>query len=103
MPALHKFPSLIEAIFLSKDGGDTIRCLLGNDAQTFIDVIDEACPIFFTIADLLIRIEIGAFCWLATRYARSFAIGTKQGSQIVVQGLWPPQTSSESFEDPHLL
>ena len=41
---LHELPSLIESIFLSKDEGDTIRRLIGHDAQTFIDVIDEVHP-----------------------------------------------------------
>jgi hypothetical protein len=40
--ALHELPSLIEAIFSGNDADDTIRCLLGEDAQTFIDVMDEA-------------------------------------------------------------
>ena len=40
--APHELPSLIEAIFSSKDEGDAIRGLLGDDAQTFIDMIDEA-------------------------------------------------------------
>lgn len=39
--APHELPSLIEAIFPSEDEGDTIRSLLGDDVQTFIDVIDE--------------------------------------------------------------
>ena len=38
-----ELPSLIEAAFSSKDETDMIRRLRGNDAQTFIDVIDEAC------------------------------------------------------------
>ena len=33
---------LIETIFSSTDEGDLVRCLRGDDAQTFIDVIDEA-------------------------------------------------------------
>jgi hypothetical protein len=37
-----ELPSLIETIFSSKDESDAIRCLLGDDAQDFIDVIDEA-------------------------------------------------------------
>jgi len=40
--ALHELPSLIEAISSGEDESDTIRCLRGDDAQTFIDVIDEA-------------------------------------------------------------
>jgi hypothetical protein len=40
--ASHELPSLIETIFSSKDESDAIHCLLGDDAQAFIDVIDEA-------------------------------------------------------------
>jgi hypothetical protein len=40
----HELPSLVEAIFSSNGAGDTIRSLVGDDAQTFVDVIDEACP-----------------------------------------------------------
>ena len=39
--APHEFPSLIEAVISSEDEGDAIRRLIGNDAQTFVDVIDE--------------------------------------------------------------
>ena len=32
----------IEAAFSSKDGGDMIRCALGDDSRVLIDVINEA-------------------------------------------------------------
>ena len=38
----HEFPSLIEAIFSSNDEGEVIRSLPEEDAQAFIDAIDEA-------------------------------------------------------------
>ena len=38
---LHELPSLIEAIFSSKNEADEIRSLSGDGAQTFIDVMDE--------------------------------------------------------------
>ena len=38
--ALHELPSLVETVFLSADT-DTIRCLSVDDAQAFIDAIDE--------------------------------------------------------------
>ena len=44
--APHGLPSLIEAIFSSKDEGNTIRCLPRNDAQTFVDVMNEARSAF---------------------------------------------------------
>ena len=42
---LHKLPSLIEAILSNKDERDVIGCLRGDDTQTFVDVMDEACSI----------------------------------------------------------
>jgi len=37
---------LIEVILSSKDDGENIRCLPGDDAQTFVDVIDEVRSAF---------------------------------------------------------
>jgi len=42
----HELPSLIEEIFSSKDADDTIGRLHGDDAQAFVDVIDEARSTF---------------------------------------------------------
>ena len=42
--APHELPSLIEVIFSSQDESDTIRRLLGDDMQAFVDVMDEARP-----------------------------------------------------------
>ena len=42
----HELPALIEAILSSKDKGDIIQCISGDDAQTFVDVIDEARSTF---------------------------------------------------------
>ena len=39
----RELPLLVEAIFSSKDERDIIRCLRGDDAQAFINIIDEAC------------------------------------------------------------
>jgi hypothetical protein len=40
--ALHEFPFLIEAILSSEEEGGRTRSLPASDAQTLIDVIDEA-------------------------------------------------------------
>jgi len=40
--ALHELPSLIEAISSGEDKSDAADHLHGDDAQTLIDVIDEA-------------------------------------------------------------
>jgi len=39
--APHELPSLIEVIFSSQNESDTIRCLLGDDVQAFVDAMDE--------------------------------------------------------------
>ena len=38
----HQLPSLIQTIFSSQSEGDIIRCLHEDNAQTFVDVIDQA-------------------------------------------------------------
>lgn len=40
---LYELPSLIETIFSSKVECDTVHSLQGDDAQTFVDVMNEAC------------------------------------------------------------
>ena len=42
----REFPLLIENIYSSKDGSNTIRRLPLDSAQTFIDVIDQARSTF---------------------------------------------------------
>lgn len=39
--APHELSSLIKTIFSRKDEGDAVRRLVGEDVQTFVDVIDE--------------------------------------------------------------
>ena len=58
MFAPNELPSLIEAIFLSKDEGDTIHRLLRDDAQSFVDVLNEARLYPLTIINASIEIEI---------------------------------------------
>jgi len=53
----HELPSLIETIFSSKDEGNTIRCLPRDDAQTFIDVMDEVRSAFV----LSVRIDAESY------------------------------------------
>ena len=39
----NELPSFIETIVSNTKAADIVKCLKGTDAQTFIDVIDEAC------------------------------------------------------------
>ena len=81
--APHELPSLVEEIFSSKDAGDAVRSLIGDDVQTFIDVIDEARRTF-AHANLLIGIDIDMSYRPGAGHARSFAEDPKEMSQIIV-------------------
>ena len=39
----HELLSVIETIFSNVKAADTVKCLEESDAQTFIDIVDEAC------------------------------------------------------------
>ena len=66
--ALHELPSLIEVIFSSQDESDTIRRLLGGDAQAFVDVMDEACSTSTRHREtVLMETDIDTFCRPGTR------------------------------------
>ena len=56
----HELPSLMEAIFSSKDEGDIMHCLHGDDAQTFVDVIDEVRSTFVRISQS--KVDTNTFC-----------------------------------------
>ena len=57
--ALHELPSLIEAIFSNKDGGNTVNLLQGDDAQTFVNVIDEVRSLLREI--WMIKVDVNKF------------------------------------------
>ena len=59
---LRELPSLVEAIFSGKDESGIVRCLHGDDAQLFIDVIDEVRSTFHLHREIwLIDIDIDTF------------------------------------------
>jgi len=59
----HELPSLIEVIFSSQDESDTIRRLLGDDVQAFVDVMDEACSTSTRHREpVSIETDINMFC-----------------------------------------
>lgn len=70
----HELPALIEQFLMCADVGVATRRLPKDNAQTFIDVIDEArcAPIY-----LFCRIGVDTFRLLGTRYARSFTVGSE--------------------------
>jgi hypothetical protein len=81
---LDELPPLIEAVVSSENEDDAIRCLLRDDAQTFVDVIDEARSASVRRRSLLIEIEIHAFHRSGAGHARPFAMGPTEMSQVVV-------------------
>ena len=84
--APYELPSLIEAVLSSKDGGNAIGRLRGVDAQTFVDVIDEARSTFTHHHEIrLIEIYVETFRQLGVEWSMSFAaLESKEMCQITV-------------------
>lgn len=74
----HEFTSLMGAILLSKSEGETIRSLPPDDAQTLIDVIDEAGFMSAFIVDSLVETDIDTPCVSGSEYPRAFASDKKE-------------------------
>ena len=70
----HELPSLIEAILSSNDDCEKIRCLPRGDAQTFVDMIDEARSTFTRYRET----NINMFWKPGIGFARSLPIGSKE-------------------------
>ena len=104
MFAQSELSPLIEVIFSGKDGSDMVRSLRGDDAQTFIDVMNEVPFCTLSSSQTMIdRFGIGTFCRLGTRRVRAFTTDPKEVHQTPVQDLSHQRTSSECLEDSHLL
>jgi len=100
----HELPSLIEAIFSGGDEGDAIGCLCRDDAQTFIDVIDEVRLAFARRRDIpLIELDIHTFHRIGAGQRQSFAPNQEEVPQIIVQDVWSSCASSEIIDDPCML
>ena len=79
-----------------------LRNLHEDDAQSFIDVIDEARFIPTHHREIIgINTDTYAFCTLGTtRHTQPFATDPEEVSQIIVQDVWPPHTHSDHHESP---
>jgi len=97
----HELPLLIHVVFSSRDESDIIHCLRsGDDAQTFVDVIDKVCFTFARHCETkLADNDTQTPCPLGTGCGRTFATSPEEMPQVVVQGLWSPRTGSEGHED----
>ena len=92
--------ALIESIFSNKDGIKIVRGLHEDDAQSFIDVIDEAR---YTLARRkeIRGNEIDTFIFWTPgtiKHTRSFTTDPKEMPQIVVQGVWSARAPSDCHE-----
>jgi len=88
--------SLIESIFSSKDGRKIVRGLNEDDAQSFVDVIDEAR---FHSEIQGFEVDIYTLCTPGTiGYARPFTADPKKVYQIAVQDMWPSRAPSNRHE-----
>lgn len=88
--ALSERPSLIESVVSSKDESDAIHDLKEEDAQSFIDVIDE---VHSTTARPVQITEIDVSAWIfhqsgASGHDQPFTVCPKEMPQTAVQHLW---------------
>ena len=97
----RELASLVKAVLSSSDEDDVVRRLRGEEAQTFIDVVDKACSplvlhreIRFT-GDVLYRLGAGK--------SRLFITDPKERSQIFIQDMRPQRTDSGIAQDTSLL
>ena len=94
--------SLITTIFSDRNQIEMVRQLSGDDAQTFIDVIDEVT--FYKIPRSEDRpVHFDSHYCISLDAGRPRTTDPKEMSRIVVQDVWPPRASSKSLGDPHLL
>ena len=96
--APHDLPSLIETISSSKDESDAVHSLQGDDAQIFVDVMNEARYTFAYRRES--ETDTNTFYRPGARLARSSATNPGEMSQIVIQDVRSPRASSEGHEGP---
>jgi len=79
-----------------------VRGLREDDAQSFIDVVDEVRSVPVHHTELrFVDIDVSVFSLPGTTgHARSFATDPKEVSQIVVPDVWTSRTCSNHHEDP---
>jgi len=95
--AIDKRISLITAIFSNRSVAEAVKCLCREDAQAFVDVVDEVLP------HSSIRGE-----WLTDLTSRRVDIGEcgtaaeEEVREHAVQDMWSPRFASESIPNPAL-
>jgi hypothetical protein len=86
--------SLIEATFSNRKVTKMVRCLRGNDAQTFIDVVDEVCYRSSLLGDGLLTFLSPFHILIGVGERRPCARDPKEMSEVIVQDVrWPYPTS----------
>jgi len=95
--AIDKRISLITAIFSNRSVAEAVKCLSTEDAQAFVDVVDEVLP------HSSIRGK-----WLTDLTSRRVDIGESRTAakeevcEHALQDVWPPRFASESIPNPTL-
>jgi len=94
---IDKRISLITAIFSNHRVAEAVKCLCREDAQAFVDVVDEVLPHSSVqgkwLADLTsCRVDIG----------EPRAAAEEEVCEYAVQDMWSPRVASESIPNPAL-
>ena len=95
--AIDKRISLIMAIFSNRSVAEVVKCLCSEDAQAFVDVVDEVLPHSSVqgkwLTDLSsCRVDIG----------EPGTAAEEEVCEHAVQDMWSPRFASESIPDPAL-
>jgi len=96
--AIDKRISLITAIFSNRSVAEAVKCLCKEDAQAFVDVVDEVLPHSSVhgkwLTDLTSRrVDIG----------ESRTAAEEEVCEHTVQDMWPPRFAPEPIPNPTLL
>ena len=95
--AIDKRISLITAIFFNHHVTEAVKCLCREDAQAFVDVVDEVLPHSSVQAKWLTdmtscRVDIGELRTAAK----------EEMSEHTMQDMWLPRSASEPISTPAL-
>ena len=104
----HEVVSLIEAIFTSPDEVKMIGCLRGDDAQTFVDAINEVCLFSFIFearsnGPLTFKLPPFTFRLPGLGSPKCPTVAPEKVSERLMQDMLPPGFTSKIPANPTLL
>lgn len=91
-----ELPSVIGSIVSNVKATDIVKCLQSSDAQTFIDIVDEAC--YHTTPSMRNRLLTSVLpfysCRPGVRWTRFRTTSQKEMCEIIIQDVCRPRHTS---------